>query len=127
MIDSPVMSDLGLGIEGQIVLCLTITTIRVYPNVKHYILCNTTNSTNTLKGVNMEFDIELYDFDLDIKAWVEWEEDPEYSPNEGLYNKFNWVAYLQVGNTRVDITDELSAKDSKRIEKQIEESCDDGI
>lgn len=75
----------------------------------------------------MEFDIELYDFDLDIKTWVEYEYDPEYSPVEGMYNKFNWVAYLQVGNTRVDITDELSAKDSKRIEKQIEESCDDGI
>ena len=75
----------------------------------------------------MEFDIELYDFDLDIKAWVEWEYDPEYSPVEGMYNKFNWVVYLQVGNTRVDITDELSAKDSKNIERQIEESCDDGI
>ena len=75
----------------------------------------------------MEFDIELYDFDLDIKAWVEWEEDPEYSPNEGLYNKFNWVVYLQVGNTRIDITDELSTKDSKNIEKQIEEYCRDSI
>jgi hypothetical protein len=75
----------------------------------------------------MEFDIELYDFDLDIKAWVEWEYDPEYSPNEGMYNKFNWIAYLQVGNKRIDITDDLSSKESKNIEKLIEESCDDGI
>lgn len=81
----------------------------------------------TLKGVNMEFDIELYDLEIDLKAWVEWEYDPEYSPVEGMYNKFNWVVYLQVGNTRVDITDELSAKECKQIEKQIEESCDDGI
>lgn len=75
----------------------------------------------------MEFDIELYDFDLDIKAWVEWEEDPEYSPNEGLYDKFIWVVYLQVGNTRIDITDELSAKECKSIEKKIEESIDDSL
>ena len=75
----------------------------------------------------MELDIEFCDLELEINTWVEWEYDPDYSPNEGLYNKFNWVAYLQVGNTRVDITDELSAKDSKNIERQIEESCDDGI
>ena len=75
----------------------------------------------------MEFEIELYDLDLDIKTYVEWEYDPDYSPNEGMYNKFNWVVYLHIGNTRIDITDELLAKDSKRFEKQIEESCDDGI
>ena len=75
----------------------------------------------------MEFEIELYDLDLDIRTYVEWEYDPEYSPNEGLYNKFNWVVYLQVGNTRIDITDELSTKDSKNIEKQIEEYCRDSI
>lgn len=73
----------------------------------------------------MEFDIELYDFDLDIKAWVEWEYDPEYSPIEGLYNKFIWSAYLMVGNKRIDITDDLSSKESKHIEKLIEESCDE--
>lgn len=75
----------------------------------------------------MEIDIELYDFDLDIKAWVEWEYDPDYSPNEGLYDKFIWVVYLQVGNTRIDITDELSAKECKSIEKKIEESIDDSL
>ena len=75
----------------------------------------------------MEIDIELYDLELEINTWVEWEYDPEYSPNEGLYNKFNWVVYLQVGNTRIDITDELSAKECKSIEKKIEESIDDSI
>ena len=44
-----------------------------------------------------------------------------------LYNKFNWVAYLQIGNNRIDITDELSAKECKSIEKQIEESIDDDL
>jgi hypothetical protein len=75
----------------------------------------------------MEFEIELYDLDLDIRTYVEWEYDPDYSPNEGLYNKFNWVVYLYVGNIKIDITDELSAKECKSIEKQIEESCDVGI
>ena len=75
----------------------------------------------------MEFDIELYDLDIEIKTWVEWEYDPDYSPNEGVYDKFIWVAYLQIGNNRIDITDELSAKECKQIEKQIEESLDDSL
>ena len=75
----------------------------------------------------MDFDIELYDVVIDIKTWVEWEYDPEYSPNDGVYNKFNWVAYLQVGNQRIDITDELSSKGSKKIEKQIEEIILDSL
>ena len=75
----------------------------------------------------MEFDIDFCDLELDIKTWVEWEEDPEYSPNDGVYNKFHWVVYLQVGNTRIDITDELSAKECKSIEKKIEESIDDSL
>ena len=75
----------------------------------------------------MEFEIELYDLDLDIRTYVEWEYDPDYSPNEGLYNKFNWVVYLYVGNIKIDITDELSAKECKSIEKQIEESIDDSL
>jgi len=82
-------------------------------------------STNTLKGFNMEFDIELYDLDIEIKTWVEWDYDPDYSPDEGVYDKFIWVVYLQVGNTRIDITDELSAKECKQIEKKIEESIND--
>jgi hypothetical protein len=84
-------------------------------------------STNTLKGFNMEFDIDFCDLEIDIKTWVEWEYDPDYSPAEGLYNKFNWSAYLMVGDKRIDITDDLSAKECKQIEKQIEESCDVGI
>jgi hypothetical protein len=75
----------------------------------------------------MEFDIELYDLDIEIKTWVEWDYDPDYSPNEGVYDKFIWVVYLQVGNTRIDITDELSAKECQSIEKQIEESIDGSI
>lgn len=75
----------------------------------------------------MEFEIELYDLDLDIRTYVEWEYDPDYSPNEGLYNKFNWVVYLYVGNIKIDITDELSAKECKSIEKKIEESIDDSL
>ena len=71
----------------------------------------------------MEFDIELYDLDIDINTWVEWQDDPDYSPNDGLYDKFIWVVYLQVGNTRIDITDELSAKECKQIEKQIGKYC----
>ena len=73
----------------------------------------------------MEFDIELYDLDIEIKTWVEWDYDPDYSPDEGVYDKFIWVVYLQVGNTRIDITDELSAKECKQIEKKIEESIND--
>jgi hypothetical protein len=75
----------------------------------------------------MELDIEFYDLDIEIKAWVEWEYDPDYSPNEGVYDKFIWVVYLQVGNTRIDITDELTPRDSKKIEEQIEESIDDSL
>jgi hypothetical protein len=83
--------------------------------------------TNTLKGFNMEFDIEFCDLEIEIKTWVEWEYDPEYSPIEGLYNKFIWSAYLMVGDKRIDITDDLSAKECKQIEKQIEESIDDSL
>ena len=69
----------------------------------------------------MEFDIELCDLEIDIKTWVEWEYDPEYSPIEGVYDKLIWSAYLMVGDKRIDITDDLSSKESKSIEKQIEE------
>jgi hypothetical protein len=90
--------------------------------VQHYELF-----TNTLKGFNMEFDIDFCDLEIDIKTWVEWDYDPDYSPDEGVYDKFIWVAYLQIGSNRIDITDELSAKECKQIEKQIEESCDDSL
>ena len=77
----------------------------------------------TLKGVNMEFEIELYELDDMFKFIVEWEYDPEYSPKEGIYNKFFWSLYLLVGTKRMDITNELSDKDRTFIEKQIEEIC----
>ena len=82
----------------------------------------------TLKGVNMELEIELYELDKlyeGLKFYIEWEFDPEYSPKEGLYNKFIWTAYLQVRSTHIDITDELSDAESRFIEKQLEESLDD--
>ena len=75
----------------------------------------------------MEFNIELYDLDIEIKTWVEWEFDADYSPDEGVYDKFIWAVYLQVGNTCIDITDDLSSKESKSIEKQIEEISRDCI
>ena len=68
----------------------------------------------------MEFDIEFCDLEISIKTWVEWEFDPEYSPDEGIHDKFIWSAYLMVGDKRIDITDDLSSKESKSIEKQIE-------
>jgi len=84
-------------------------------------------STNTLKGFNMEFDIDFCDLEIEIKTWVEWEYDPEYAPYEGVYDKFIWSAYLMVGNQRINITDDLSSKESKSIEKQIEEIILDSI
>jgi hypothetical protein len=122
-----VISVLGRGIEAR--LCSVIQTTQLgFVLVYNTTICVTLQfSTNTLKGFNMEIDIELYDLELEINTWVEWEDDPDYSPNEGLYDKFIWVVYLQVGNTRIDITDELSAKECKQIEKQIEESLDDSL
>jgi len=75
----------------------------------------------------MDFDIELYDLDIEIKTWVEWDYDPEYSPNEGVYDKFIWSVYLEIGYTRIDITDQLSYEECKSIEKQIEEFSRDSI
>ena len=75
----------------------------------------------------MEFDIEFCDLEIDIKTWVEWEYDPEYSPIEGVYDEFIWSAYLMVGDKRIDITDDLSSKESKSIEKQIEDISRDCI
>jgi len=83
----------------------------------------------------MEFEINIWDlYDLELllgdedKLIVDWEHDPDYSPKEGLYNKFSWsLILLKPDGKRVDITDELSSKDSEYIEEQIEEACDDGI
>jgi len=75
----------------------------------------------------MEFDIDYCYLDIEIKAWVEWEFDPDYSPEDGVYDKFIWAVYLEVGYTRIDITDQLSSKESKSIEKQIEEFSRDSI
>ena len=75
----------------------------------------------------MEFDIDFCYLEISIKTWVEWEFDPEYSPDEGVYDKFIWSAYLMVGDKRIDITDDLSSKESKSIEKQIEEIILDSI
>ncbi len=83
----------------------------------------------------MEFEItawDLYDLELllgeeDVLI-VDWEEDPDYSPDEGLYNKFSWSLLLvKPDGTRVDITDELTRGDERFIEKQIEEISRDCI
>lgn len=81
----------------------------------------------TLKGVNMELelDFEILDICLEAKFCIEWEFNPEYSPKEGLYSKFIWTAYLWVGSHRIDVTDDLSDADTKFIEQQLEESLDD--
>jgi hypothetical protein len=71
----------------------------------------------------MELEIDLFELDLDLEVIVEWEFDPEYSPVEGMYNKFIWTAYLYVDNQKIDITGNLSKSDTKFINAQIEESC----
>ena len=86
--------------------------------------CDTLRTLQTtLKGVNMEFEIELYELDDMFKFVVEWEYDPEYSPKEGLYNKFIWSLRLVINSKNIDITDDLSDKDRDLIEQQIEEIC----
>jgi len=75
----------------------------------------------------MEFDIDFCDLALDIITWVEWEYDPDYSPEDGVYDKFIWSVYLEIGYTRIDITDQLSYEECKSIEKQIEEFSRDSI
>lgn len=75
----------------------------------------------------MEFEVELYELDDMFKFIVDWEFDPDYSPKEGLYNKFSWSLFLLIGNKRIDITEDLSEKDCKFIEQQLEEHCDAGL
>jgi len=86
-----------------------------------------------LKGVNMDLEIEPWDLrDLDIelgdndKLIAEWELDIEYSPDEGVYDEFSWTLCIVTHNGQVtDITDDLSYRDTKFIEKQIEKACHD--
>jgi len=98
----------------NIIFCVTLRTLQT-----------------TLKGVNMEFEVELWDFnDLDLelgendKLIVEWESNIEYSPDEGVYDKFCWnLCILTPQRVVTDITDKLSIKDIKFIEKEIERAC----
>jgi hypothetical protein len=75
----------------------------------------------------MEFELNRYDLydlqiDLDQKLFVDCEPDPEYSPKEGLFNRFFWSIELQLADgTRKNITDELTQDDKEIIEQQIEE------
>lgn len=86
-----------------------------------------------LKGVNMDLEIEPWDLrDLDIelgdndKLIAEWELDIDYSPDEGVYDEFSWTLCIVTHDGQVtDITDDLSYRDNKFIEKQIEKACHD--
>lgn len=81
----------------------------------------------------MELEIELWDLrDLDIelgendKLIAEWELDIEYAPNDGVYDEFSWTLCIVTNDGQVtDITDDLSYRDNKYIEKQIEKACHD--
>jgi hypothetical protein len=75
----------------------------------------------------MEFELnryELYDLqiDQDCQLIVECELDAEYSPQDGITNRFCWSLILRSGHprNREDITDELSADDYATIEQEVE-------
>ena len=76
----------------------------------------------------LEFELnryELYDLqiDEDSQLIVECDQDAEYSPQDGITNKYCWSLILRSGQPRIpkDITDELSESDFAIVEKQVEE------
>ena len=81
----------------------------------------------------MKFDIcldELRDLQLPEAEWnlrVKWSYDPDYSLNEGLYQKYEFELQKFVGDKWVDITDELSSFDFAKIVRLIEENDNDDI
>ena len=81
----------------------------------------------------MKFDIcldELRDLQLPEAEWnlrVKWSYDPDYSLNEGLYQKYEFELQKFVGDKWVDITDELSSFDFAKIVRLIEENDSDDI
>ena len=81
----------------------------------------------------MEFEIcldELQDLDLPEQDWhlrVQWSYDPDYSPKEGLYDKYCFELQKHTSDGWVDITDDLTAKDTSTILKMIEGNDNDDI
>ena len=79
----------------------------------------------------MEFEIcldELQDLDLPEQDWhlrVQWSYDPDYSPKEGLYDKYCFELQKHTSDGWVDITDDLTAKDTSTILKMIEGNDND--
>ena len=75
----------------------------------------------------LEFELNrynLYDLqiDQDYQLIVECEYDAEYSPEDGIDNKFCWSLILQRGKNRIreDITDDLSEDDYDIIQQEVE-------
>ena len=74
----------------------------------------------------MEFDVcldELRDLQLPEAEWnlrVKWSYDPDYSPREGLYDKYCFELQKHTPDGWVDITDDLTAKDTSIILKMIQ-------
>jgi len=58
----------------------------------------------------------------DYQLIVECDLDAEYSPQDGIYNRFCWSLIFRnnVANISQDITDELSEAEFAVVEKQVE-------
>ena len=81
----------------------------------------------------MKFDVcldELRDLQLPEAEWnlrVKWSYDPDYSPKEGLNDKYCFELQKFIDGKWVDITDELSSFDFAKIVRLIEENDNDDI
>ena len=81
----------------------------------------------------MEFEIcldELQDLDLPEQDWhlrIQWSYDPDYSPREGLYDKYCFELQKHTPDGWVDITDELTHRDYAKILDLVEENDNDDI
>lgn len=81
----------------------------------------------------MEFELNMFDLcyirtdkdnqdNQDYQLIVECDLDAEYSPQDGIYNRFCWslIFINNVANIRQDITDELSEAEFAVVEQQVE-------
>jgi hypothetical protein len=81
----------------------------------------------------MKFDVcldELKDLKLPEAEWdlrVKWSYDLDYSPKEGLNDKYCFELQKFVDGKWVDITDDLSTEDYATILNLIEQNDDDDI
>jgi len=81
----------------------------------------------------MKFDVcldELKDLKLPETEWdlrVKWSYDSDYSPKEGLNDKYCFELQKFVDGKWVDITDDLSTEDYATILNLIEQNDDDDI